>query len=45
MKTFATMMNMTKLLTIASFNDINNNLHQTYLDTALQIMKSAANEV
>ena len=31
--------------TFASFNDINNNLHQIYIDTALQSMKSAANEV
>ena len=44
-KTFTTMMNITKPLAIASINDINNNLHQTYLDTTLQIMKSAANEV
>ena len=39
------MMNITKPLAIASINDINNNLRQTYLDTTLQIMKSAANEV
>ena len=39
------MMNITTPLAIASINDINNNLHQTYLDTTLQIMKSAANEV
>ena len=44
MKTFTTMMNMPKLLAIASFND-NNNLHQIHIDTALQSMKSAANEV
>ena len=45
MKTFTTMMNMSKPLAIASFNDINNNLHQIYVDTSLQSMKSAANEV
>ena len=45
MKTFTTMINMPKPLAIASFNDINNNLHQTYIDTVLQSMKSAANEV
>ena len=45
MKTFSSMMNMPKPLAIASFNDINNNLHQTYIDTALDSMKSAANEV
>ena len=45
MKTFTTMMNMSKPLAIASFNDINNNLHQIYIDTLLQSMKSAANEV
>ena len=39
MKTFYTMINMPKPLAI------NNNLHQTYIDTALQSMKSAANEV
>ena len=39
------MMNMTKPLATASIKDINNNLHQTYLDTTLQIMKSAANEI
>ena len=31
MKTFTTMMNMPKPLAIASLNDINNNLHQTYI--------------
>ena len=31
MTTFTTMMNMPKPLAIASFNDINNNLHQTYI--------------
>ena len=45
MKTSTTMMIMSKPLSIASFNDINNNLHQTYIDAALQSMKSAANEV
>ena len=45
MKTFTTMMNMPKPLATASFNDINNNIHQTYTDTAFQSMKSAANEV
>ena len=45
MKTFTTMMNMSKPLAIASFNDINNNLHQIYVDTSLQSTKSAANEV
>ena len=39
------MMNMPEPLAIASFNGINNNLHQTYIDAALQSMKSAANEV
>ena len=38
-------MNIPRPLAITSFNDINNNLHQTYIDTALQSMKSAANEV
>ena len=33
MKTFSSMINMPKPLAIASFNDINNNLHQTYIDT------------
>ena len=33
MKTFSSMMNMPKPSAIASFNDINNNLHQTYIDT------------
>ena len=45
MKTFTTMMNMPKPLATASFNDINNNIHQTYTDTAFQSTKSAANEV
>ena len=44
MKTFTAMMNIPKPLAIASFNNINNNLHQTYIDTALRSMKSVANE-
>ena len=39
------MMNMAKPLAIASFNGINNNLHQTYIHIAFQSMKSAASEV
>ena len=35
MKTFTTTMNMPKPLAIASVNNINNNLHQTYIDTVL----------
>ena len=45
MKTFTTMMNMLKPLAIASFNDINNNLYQIYIDTALQSIKVVGNEV
>ena len=45
MQTFTTMMNMLKPLAIASFKDINNNLHQAYIGTTLQSMKIAANEV
>ena len=45
MKTFTTMMNMLKPLAIASFNDINNNLYQIYIDTALQSIKIVGNEV
>ena len=39
------MMNMPKPSAIASFNDINNNLHQTHIGTALQSMKKSGYEM